>query len=127
MIRVLIVDDDDIDRLILIKLSEKASANSIVDFGDPSHALTYLQNLPFVEWPSHIFVDINMPKMNGFQFIEALIRLPDPISLNNIFIGIVTSSELIHDRQKSSEYNCIREFISKPLTFETLQRIFDKR
>lgn len=72
--------------------------------------------------PNIVFVDINMPVMNGFEFIEAfeqdfLQRFPDTL------IYVLSSSVRANDRIKSSQFKSVKDFLIKPLTEEKLEEI----
>ncbi len=72
--------------------------------------------------PNVIFVDINMPGMNGFEFIEEfeekfLRQFPDTL------IYVLSSSVRTNDRMKSRQYKSVKDFLIKPLTEEKLEEI----
>ena|SRR5690554_1160248 len=72
--------------------------------------------------PNIIFVDINMPGMNGFEFIEEfeenfLPQFPDTL------IYVLSSSVRANDRMKSSQCKSVKDFLIKPLTEEKLADI----
>ena len=73
----MLIDDNKIDLFINQRVIEKfnASAHTMV-FSNPIHAITYLEVLNATskyqerDFPHVIFLDINMPEMNGFQFLK---------------------------------------------------------
>ena len=72
--------------------------------------------------PNIIFLDINMPKMNGFQFLEKFALLDEEIK-NNILIIILTTSAWDTDKVKASKNNLIHDFLEKPLNKDSLEKI----
>jgi CheY-like chemotaxis protein len=77
----------------------------------------------FDELPDYIFLDINMPVMNGWDFLDVFDRMRiDPFG--KIEIYIVSSSVFAEDIDKSRSYPTVKEFISKPLNQEKLKHVF---
>jgi CheY-like chemotaxis protein len=69
-----------------------------------------------------VFIDINMPMIDGFQFIETL-KIKFSKRFKSIKIVILTSSLSIHDREKSMSISKDILFLNKPLTKEALNQI----
>ncbi len=67
-----------------------------------------------------ILLDINMPVMNGFEFLEEFYKIEN--RNNNIYIIMLTSSSDFKDMQKAKNYN-VAGFINKPLTEEKINNI----
>jgi CheY-like chemotaxis protein len=67
-----------------------------------------------------ILLDINMPVMNGFEFLEEFYKIENRNS--NIYIIMLTSSSDFKDMQKAKNYN-VAGFINKPLTEEKINNI----
>lgn len=122
---VLLIDDSYIDNRInkQILVNEKF-AQSITTIETPKEAFELLKtslenNEPL---PEVIFLDLRMPTMNGFEFLNALMELPG-IKPNDININILTSSLDPSDIKQIKANPLISKFIGKPLTKKSLQEI----
>lgn len=73
--------------------------------------------------PEVVFLDLNMPVMDGWGFLDELTKLELP---KKIAVYVVSSSIDIRDEQKSKEYDMVVDFISKPLTTEKLRQLLDE-
>jgi len=126
---VLLIDDMDLDNFINKKLLEisRFSKNIYVNTS-ANAALEFLKNLVTLSdgetrmYPEVIFIDINMPMMDGFQFIEEFKRNFDPKILNPKLV-ILTSSVFQHDRLRTKEISENIIFLNKPLTIENIELI----
>ena len=72
-----------------------------------------------------IFLDINMPGMNAWEFLEKYVLLDQTIKGQPIIIMLTTSGNPF-DLAKAKEWDCISDFITKPLTKEKMKEIADK-
>ncbi len=72
------------------------------------------------EFPDIIFLDINMPRMDGWEFLQEFEKLPDTI-LNKCSVYMLTSSIDPNDIEKSKTYKTVKNFFSKPLTPEIFE------
>ncbi|MFZ6008978.1 MAG: response regulator, partial [Bacteroidota bacterium] len=92
-----------------------------------TEALKYLKsmNANGDPLPALIFLDINMPGMNGWEFIEEYEKL-DKGSLGRVIIIMLTTSENPDDKMKSMKLSVVSDFRTKPLTKETLEEIMVK-
>jgi CheY-like chemotaxis protein len=74
--------------------------------------------------PDFIFLDINMPIMNGWEFLEEYQRLNiDPLGKSKIFI--ISSSVFSNDINRAKSYPIVKSFISKPLSVEKIKELFE--
>lgn len=122
---ILIIDDDN----VFIFLSKKFFSRHAVDCNvftccNGKEGIDFIHNnlRSKTPLPEIILLDINMPVFNGWDFLEEFILLPqEQISKSDIFI--LTSSIREDDKEKSKNYFIVKEFISKPLTPQIMQRI----
>jgi CheY-like chemotaxis protein len=117
---VLIIDDDKSTNYLNKKILSLAFPNlCVIDFFDPELALDYtIQNYTSIDF---MLLDINMPKLNGWQLLEVLYNRISPQELPKIVM--LTSSVDEKDIIKSKEVNSKIGFITKPLKPEVLKKI----
>lgn len=120
-----LVDDDEIFRLaaeVLIKSSDLTDEVIQLENGLEAYdALMALENTPD-DLPEIMFLDINMPLMNGWELLEELKNGPEVIK-NKVQIHVLTSSIDPHDLVLSKTYEFIAGYITKPLTEGDLNKI----
>jgi CheY-like chemotaxis protein len=120
---VLLIDDDPIFNMINKKIIQVARfAAKVTSHIDARDALLELQqyiDAGSSEFPDVIFLDINMPQMDGWEFLEEFQKIPE-FNLKASQIYILTSSIDPSDIKKSEKYSIIEDFISKPLTSDKL-------
>lgn len=116
----MIVDDSRTDILLIkqLVLNLNVAAN-IISFENPREAFTYIKNIVSNELkeglPDIIFLDLNMPEMSGFQFLDLLSKLPKK-KFEDCKVIIVSSSDAIEDIKKSAEYLNVIKYFFKPLS-----------
>jgi CheY-like chemotaxis protein len=89
-----------------------------------SEALNYLQDDKHI-WPELILLDINMPRMNGWEFLDAYRKLEKDQKEKTIIV-MLTTSENPDDKAKAHTIKEINEFVIKPLTEEKLRALMRK-
>ncbi|UII77691.1 response regulator [Flagellimonas sp. HMM57] len=123
--KVFLIDDDYIFRTaadILIKVSEITDEIIQYENGlDAYNALVELKDRT-EELPELILLDINMPVMNGWEFLEELKQNPTLIN-GKSHIYILTSSIAPEDLNLSKKYEFIKGYITKPLTKADLKKM----
>lgn len=124
-LNVCIVDDDDIYQFTMIKtLQSLKLTNNIIAFSDGEEALDFmLDNLHNdKELPDVIFLDIDMPIMDGFEFMEEYIKIKPKLG-KKITIYMVSSSVDPVDIDRAKKISEITDYIVKPITQDQLTYI----
>lgn len=124
---VLLVDDDAVSNFINeMTLQEMNFSNFIHVSENGKEALHYLTQslMEREEYPELILLDINMPVMDGFQFLEEFEKLPSNIR-KSIRVVMLTSSNATLDISKAKRYN-INGYIVKPLCKSKLEEVFKR-
>jgi len=123
---VFLIDDSEIDNYMNVKTMKQAFfAQNVKTFDNAKYALDVIKQLYITnpeKMPDMIFLDINMPIMSGWDFMDRIIGFSDSI-LKNCKIYILTSSIDENDVAHSKKYEIVSDFIPKPLTVERLQAI----
>jgi len=121
---VMLVDDNEDDNFFhKIVLKETGIAEHIKVAESGFEALDFLKNENKI--PELIFLDINMPKMNGWEFLEEYRKLNDEQKARVIIIMLTTSLNPA-DRKKALVIPEVDGFETKPLTHETLSEIIER-
>lgn len=119
---IFLVDDDPINNLINRRLLGKTGiGNQIKEFLSAEEALEKIKLLP-PEGSLLIFLDINMPVLNGWEFLDAYAEL---FPFREDTIVILSSSIDYQDRQKALEYPIVSGFLEKPLSLEKIDNQFN--
>jgi len=122
---ILLVDDDTDDNdYHQIVLKEMNIVNSINIVSNGLEALTYLKKENLV-LPEIIFLDINMPKMNGWEFLEQYKQL-NKNQKAKVLIIILTTSANPDDLKKAKEIQEVTGFETKPLSKEIMNQILQE-
>lgn len=117
---IVLIDDDPINNLINKRLINKLNLSpQIIEFLEAEKALTFIGSTNKKQ-ETLILLDINMPVMNGWDF---LCQYADLEYIRKDRIIMLSSSIDHHDRQRSEEFNYVYGFIEKPLTREKLINI----
>lgn len=122
-----IIDDDSLYQFGMKRMLHHIKVETeIKQFQNGLEGIEYLRqnkdeksNLPDI-----IFLDINMPVMNGWQFLDSFIALQLPAS-KQITIYMITSSVDNAEILKAASYKEIKNYIIKPISFDNLKEIFD--
>lgn len=123
--RVLLIDDDSITNFVsskTIKAVEPTIEILIVQDGQKGiEKLDELlqKNEPL---PNVIFLDFNMPIMDGWEVLDTINQRNDP-QLLGISIYLYTSSVYIEDKNKAALYSIVKKIISKPFNTEIIKEI----
>lgn len=126
---VMLVDDSEIDNYInemIIKGS--GFAENVFSYSGAMSSLDFFKNIKAISklskdlLPSYLFLDINMPVLDGFQFLDEFTEF-SPLLKQEIKIVILTTSANPTDIKKAAKYNKVVKFLHKPLTEQDLHNL----
>jgi CheY-like chemotaxis protein len=127
--KIMLIDDNEIDNLINQKMIEASGIGErIMVHSGAKSALESLRNLekltdaPEQLLPELIFLDIDMPIMDGFQFLEEFDRLSDAIK-NYTKVVMLTSSMNPQDLSKAKKSVYVKKYLNKPLSQDALSKL----
>lgn len=128
---ILCVDDDPITLMLCKMVISKSSfAKNIITAQNGEDALNYYDDLKLnnlgseiTEYPQLILLDLNMPVMGGWEFLDIFSKAEYEPFFNKTKIVILSSTIDPDDIQKSKKYPMVLEFISKPITKEMLEEL----
>lgn len=131
-ITILHVEDDQVDKMVIERVIKRLQlTNNLLHASNGEEALDVLRGTngkaKLEQLPQVILLDINMPKMNGLEFLKEL--RSDP-SINFISVFVLTTSNDDYDRKEAYQYNVAGYFV-KPVdisqfetTFQTLSNFW---
>jgi len=131
-IKILLIDDNENDNYFHQRVIKKAGLTGEVAVAENGlDALKYLINQfknidsePVIK-VTLIFLDINMPKMGGFEFLDEYCNLDNSVKAGVVVI-MLSTSENPKDVELCKQYTDVKEYCTKPLTIEKLQLIINK-
>jgi CheY-like chemotaxis protein len=122
----IVVDDSKLDCFIAEKIIQNTGrCESVRTFQQASDALAYIKELPSHNPGTILFIDIQMPVMNGFEFVESFEQLPQEIKSAYI-IYMLSSSINENDIAKVKGYPSVKQFLNKPLTGKTMTVLLEE-
>ena len=122
---IIIIDDDPISsKIAALSIKKGIPEEQCIIFNNPEVALKDIEELKIAQPHLNplLLIDINMPEMTGWEFIEALnILIPES---ENRYLGMILSSSVDpSDIDKAKSYQRIIQFLTKPFTLETTQQL----
>lgn len=116
MHKVLLVDDDENTNFLSKMVLNTAGFNDIREVLNGQEAYEQIEQ----DCPDIIFLDINMPVMDGWEFLdEKKTKAP----CKHVKIVLLTSSTFVEDKKRAVRYPCVVDYIVKPLTQEKVKQI----
>jgi CheY-like chemotaxis protein len=122
---IMIIDDSTMDAFLLKQMLTNANHNApVLRFENPVHALDHFRDSigrqELSELPDLIFLDINMPLLNGFKFLDLI---SDMKEMDNCKVVMTTASDDPGDIQRSAEVKSVIGYLIKPLRIEDLIQV----
>lgn len=125
---ILLVDDNSADNFFHERVIKKTEyANAVIAKQSAPKALDYIKTKHEHpdKHPDLIFLDINMPGMNGWEFLIEYDKLPDELKTKVIVVMLTTSANP-DDIEKAKAISSVTDFKTKPLTEEMLEDIMKR-
>jgi response regulator RpfG family c-di-GMP phosphodiesterase len=125
---VCLIDDDEVYQFIFrrqVEISDLASRVLIFSNGQKGfdYLLDSLKNPRDI--PNYIFLDINMPIMDGWQFLEEFSSIEDKLT-KHVNIYLVTSSIDERDIEKATKFRNVKEYLVKPISENKILEVFGR-
>lgn len=115
----MMIDDNPIDQMLYKRIVARAGVvREVICFSDAEAALARLQATPD-NLPDVILLDINMPKMDGFEFLEAVERIFGPDFC--VVVVMLTTSLDPKDLDRAKRFQAVKDYLDKPLTVQKVQ------
>ena len=120
--RVLVIDDNAVDRMLYRRIMARSGYfRHVHAFGYATEALDWLDGNGELRVDA-ILLDVNMPRMNGFEFLAAADeRLGE--RFDACVVIMLTTSLDPDDVERARTFGAVRGYVNKPLTLETLERV----
>ncbi|SDE44699.1 Response regulator receiver domain-containing protein [Dyadobacter soli] len=123
-----VIDDDKIFTYLLKRIIEKAKiAREIIFFENGRDALDYLSSHKedVVKLPQLILLDINMPILDGWQFLNEYGKLKSDVS-QPISICMMSSSSEVEDYDRAMDTGHVMDYLQKPVQIPSLKDVTDR-
>jgi CheY-like chemotaxis protein len=123
---VMVIDDNEVDHFVIGKLFSKVNfCNHPLKFTSAMDALDYLKAYWDVKdkVPELIFVDINMPFMTGFDFLEIFEKIASKADCYKVVV--ISSTMMEAEIEKAKNHPCTTKFVFKPLDADKLFELAD--
>ena len=125
-----IIDDDKIYVNLVRKIIEiKKLSENLLIFKNGLEALDYfkiiLTNMTEEKLPDIIFLDLNMPVMDGWEFLGEFIKIKNQFD-KKITLYVVSSSIDPRDLERAESFNLVTDYLIKPIELKKFEKIFDR-
>jgi two-component system, NarL family, nitrate/nitrite response regulator NarL len=113
--KAMLIDDSEIDLFIHRRFLELCNfSKELISYRSAESALDWLRNLNGTPGPDFIFLDLNMPVIDGFSFLTHFSALPEKVR-DRTQIVVLTSSSSASDRDQVFLYKNVVRMITKPI------------
>lgn len=114
----IIIKEADVCNYVKVATNGRKALDYIIKSGEPGQSEEFPK-------PDLIYLDINMPGMNGFEFLEEYHKLDEKLK-SKILIIMLTTSLNPDDQKRTTDIKEVSNFQNKPLTVEMLQEVVAK-
>ena len=125
---VLLVDDNDDDNFIHTKtLRDSGLVDQVTTVSDGLEALEFLSKEQKSEriLPELILLDINMPGMDGWEFLEEFGKIDESFKIS-VIVVMLTTSVNPDDKNLAMKKQAVKDFLTKPITANDVDRIIEE-
>ncbi|MGO4770194.1 response regulator [Flavobacterium sp. W22_SRS_FK3] len=129
--QILCIDDDPITLMLSKKVIARSGfSDEIITAQNGEEALSYFNTLKYskdqtAKKPQLIFLDLNMPVMGGWEFLDHF-TTSDYDEFNSTSVIVLSSTINPEDLAKAKQYDIIIDFLSKPITLQMLEYVKNK-
>ena len=122
---ILIIDDNQDDNFYNTReIKKELPCSDVIIMETAIEALKFLKSVPET-FPDLIFLDINMPAMNGWEFLEEYITLENDLP-KSITIIMLSTSDNMSDIERAKSNRLVHDYVVKPLSRDLVKRINEK-
>lgn len=123
--KVIMIDDNEDDLLFTRIAFERCGREAdLMQFVKAQDALAYLARGEMTE-PALVLLDINMPGMSGFDFLQAYERLPQANRTSLVVVVMLTSSNDERDKERAFQSPMVKDYVNKPIARPRAAELLD--
>ena len=122
IMNLMVIDDDEIEHFLYERIIKRSNLfNESVFFNSAEEALAYLKRPDRLDIRV-ILLDVNMPRMNGFEFLEAVTQ---EIGVESLGAAVIMLSSSLNpsDQSRASSYALVKGYLAKPISDEQLVKV----
>ncbi len=130
---VVVIDDSEEDRYLVKRALRRSEVDAkFVEYdsafsalGDFTDSHRFRENMGAPPPPALVLLDINMPRLGGFEFLER-IQAEGVAAGRCVVVMMFTSSNNPSERARAAEFDCVVDYIVKPITAEKIREIAER-